>query len=217
VDIRQEADRILKRFEQLPGSEHIASAHAVEGLFEWLEKRQPETVLEMGAGIGTLTAALLVYQDQRRAAGKDARILCVEDHPFCLEQLARNMAEHAGRYEVIANVGELPADVKQFDFVIVDGGEVDERYFTRLSPGATVFVEGHRSKYRELLEQANRGRKWIRANIRSTDKSAGYWLYRFEPGSDERLSFFQANVAYGVRVRIKRLKKRLSPAQPSSS
>src|SRR5438552_2510169 len=139
------AQEVYERFRQRPGSQHIATHGAIEGLIRWLSRARPSSILEVGAGIGTLTYAAV---ETLNRLGHPYRLTCLEDNAFCLEQLRNNLAEHWRRFEVYDGMGAVPADRGQFDFIILDGGSTSKEYFQRVAPRGVVFVEGWRLRQR---------------------------------------------------------------------
>lgn len=203
---RRAARRIHRRFRSLPGAEHIATETAIAGLIVWLRRARPSRVLEVGAGIGTLTRAVLDTLDTLPDAGARS-FVTFEDHPFCQQALAENFSEgrHGdelggedgqGRATLIDDLGSLAAG-DRFDFLIVDGGRQDDAtVFGRLARGATIFIEGDRVPQTEALERAVRDRPMARADVRTLRRrrledgrwvyDGGYRIYRLEPSLRDR-------------------------------
>jgi hypothetical protein len=127
------ASRVHRRFASRPGSEHIASRVALAHLSALLRHQTPNTILEFGAGIGTITYLLLTQLPK-------AKVLCTEHHHFCREQLGRNIPDALkSRLEVLHG----PPTSGNFDLVIIDGG-VNVPASHLFQNGTTFFVEGTR-------------------------------------------------------------------------
>ncbi|HYH81577.1 MAG TPA: hypothetical protein VEX86_17360 [Longimicrobium sp.] len=209
MSVREEARRIHEQFHNSAGSQHIGSEHAVQGLIRWVERRRPRTVLEVGAGIGTLTYTLVRTLDRLAAESRTEgrapyTMVAVEAHPYCVGELKRNLAEHLARFRLVADMDELPEDFPPRDFVVVDGGVLDDRYFSALEPRAVVFVEGSRAEQRKVAERVMGGRPWVRANFRPAG-GGGYWLYQLEPTPAERAWFASWNAFARTRGAVLRL------------
>jgi predicted O-methyltransferase YrrM len=203
------AETIFARFKSLPGSDQMASQHAIGGLMSAIRRYRPATVLEIGSGIGTLTFALV--QAFAALGIDDCRITTVEDNEFCLRQLRRNLDGHLHRVNLVHDIGELTG--RRFDLIVVDGGnQRDERFMSLLAQRGVLFVEGFRSPQRLLIGRSPR--RVAAANVRSMkwdpslEPSGGwggaYWIFRFEPSPWERLWFTARHVWDGVLVTKRR-------------
>ena len=169
-------ESIYRRFKALPGSDQIASEFAIHWLMETILAWEPESVLEIGSGIGTLTFTAFA------ATRKPLRYAFVEDNQFCLWALQKNLP-HAWRQMTNRTGGAgcvLPGPV---DLVIVDGeaGRATLDWLTA-KPRQVVFVEGNRRGQRDEIECAAwaAGRPLARLHLRPSDGSKGFWLYAFD-------------------------------------
>jgi 16S rRNA A1518/A1519 N6-dimethyltransferase RsmA/KsgA/DIM1 with predicted DNA glycosylase/AP lyase activity len=101
------AGEIYRHFKQLPGSQYMATEKAIKGLVKWLKKRRPKTMLEVGAGIGTLTfASVGALSECCEGDGASSyRLISIEDNSFCLSALKQNLKDHWGRFELIRGLG----------------------------------------------------------------------------------------------------------------
>jgi len=122
---------IYSHFKQLPGSQYIATEKAIKGLIKWLKRHRPKAVLEVGAGIGTLTFACVAALSEG-SEGSDklspSRLISIEPNDFCRSALRENLRDQWGRFELIRGLTELSAKPGPFDFVIIDGGNLDPDY-----------------------------------------------------------------------------------------
>jgi predicted O-methyltransferase YrrM len=176
------AEAIHQRFAAQVGSEHIASAAALDGIMVWLRRRNPKTILEIGPGIGTTTEAI-------RHAATPERHVAVEDDGWCLDRLRVNV--DLTDVEVVASLADVTG---AFDFVLVDGpadmeGTLDDlrrSFKSNLSPGATVIFENMRAPQRRVLRESVPG-PLAHAHFRPRDGSKGYHVYRLTPTWWERL------------------------------
>ena len=147
------AGEIYERFRAKPGSARIASAFALAHLAALLRERKPRSVLEIGAGIGTVTWLLLAHP-----AGVE-RVVATEDVPFCLEQLDRNLTpEMKNRLHLVTEPGAFASVQGPFELLIIDGVWNWEAVAARLVEGSACFVEGQRKRERAGLGEALRGR-----------------------------------------------------------
>ena len=201
------AQRVHAKFCELPGAEHISTAYALEQLLRHVDRVQPQRVLELGAGIGTMTYALT------ELLAPDAQLTTLEDHPFCLEQLQSNLRGREERFELVQDLTALAGD---FDFLIVDGADpADPRPFQHLAPGATVFIEGDRRPQMHLLEQTTGIRPRIACELRGLRRrtnseglqvwDGGGRLVRFEPRPADRLLFLAWKLRSSVNQRLRKV------------
>jgi len=154
-----------------------ASPGAQAALRRWLRRRRPASILEVGAGIGTLTRVIL-----ETAAG--AHLAFVEDSEVCLPILYGRMAV-SERQRV---TDDAVARSGPYDFVVLDGGTGTSAYYESLTARAVVFVEGGRRDQRAVLEQVHRHRPFAHRHVKPWDRSKGYHVYQFEPSRSERLA-----------------------------
>lgn len=215
IHARRAAKRIHRAFAPRPGAEHIATRAAIAGLIRWLGRKRPERVLEVGAGIGTLTWALVETLSHQR--GDDGFVLyTVEDHRFCLQELRKNLQPLWGRFTVIGSVGEIGSSGPGFDFLVVDGGrQDDEGLFRRLRPGAVVFIEGDRRTQADSLERALGDRAFAKADVRVLRRrtlqngtrawDGGYRIYQLEPTFGGRVRLALINLRTKLVYRLRRL------------
>ena len=201
---------IWKRFVRLPGGKHgdtvgIASERAIGCLIELVQRRRPKRVLELGAGIGTLTSAVL---ETAREAGLSAEpgftFYTIESHPFCLEQPNTNLRDFKGGYRVVQSITAVPRDLL-FDLIVVDGGGdlpndlgvID--FSGRLAQHGVILLEGGRGFQRDKILEWYGQRPHVIAKISPaqatldtgmegvTARQKPFRLFVFEPSVGERL------------------------------
>ena len=149
-DISPEAREIFRLFKTKGGSEHIANLVALEALLRMVKRNRPRRVLDIGAGIGTLSYLVLRYTD--------AELVAVEDNEFCLREMARNLAE-CRSYKVCGYDDFVP---EAYDLILIEGGsglshDGGKKNFAEyaVSGGAkVVFVEGKRFDQRMEARKA---------------------------------------------------------------
>ena len=182
-------------FKARPGSDQIASPFALEGLAWWVSRQawrhsgsRKFTVCDVGSGIGATLACLCWW------AGY-AEIVSVESDPWCQERARENL-NHLGNALGVLYYDKIPAYMG-FDFVLLDGPQIQPSDWACLAPHATVFVEGgRRNQRRDLaryLKSTNRVFCW--AAWKPIDRSKGFSIYKLHPSAWERMWFA------GVRLR----------------
>ena len=148
-------DRVLatstyREFKSRPHSQYIASEFALYQLASLLSAHKIQSVLEIGAGIGTITRFLLVHPARPR------RILSTENHPTCLSELEKNLSD-VGKdgWSLVGGYDDIePAST--FDLVIFDGDVRFDRLSAIFKDGMWIFVEGSRKDTRTGLANSLR-------------------------------------------------------------
>lgn len=138
-------------FSEKPGSKHIASVYALAGLSSLLNRTKPTRVLEIGAGIGTLTRLLMSHP-----VGIE-RLVTLETNDFCYEQLRKNLPiEAAPHVEIVRSMDELGALQEHFELIVLDGvaRKSWEHLFAKFQKGTMVYFEGVQSANRLAVHQA---------------------------------------------------------------
>lgn len=144
---RKLARSIHREFRAKPLSEFIASEFALATLGALVSRTRPSSVLEVGAGIGTITRFLLEHPR------RPARMVSTEDHAACVDALARNLSGVDTRgWRLARSVAGVDPD-EQFDVVIFDGTLSDASQHRFIRAGGWCFVEGRRSNTRAALER----------------------------------------------------------------
>ncbi len=153
-DDRAIAKGVFDHFINRPGAQHIATEFALAYLSALLRTRKPSSVLEFGAGIGTITYMLLDHP-----CGIE-HVTSTEDHPFCLEQLDMNLQpEMRDRLNLIKDQDKLGDIHGDFDLVIFDGEFCAPEKLHFLDNRVACFIEGARTSTRNTVneELARRG------------------------------------------------------------
>lgn len=183
------AQSVFDLFSQKPGSEHIASCFALSYLNAMLRTKKPKSILEFGAGIGTITYLLLSHPSNIES------VVATENNPFCLEQLNINLTNQMKqRVEIVAELKGLVKFQQKFDLVIFDGGFNQPEQYKFLEKGAVCFIEGARKATRRAIEMElskrdlkciftnyNRGKKLFSMRLRKSKKT-GFTYPRFKIG-----------------------------------
>jgi len=151
-DDRAFARKIHQRFLQKPGSAHIASETSLQYIAACLRVLQPAHVLELGAGIGTVTEAVLTHAFQVR------KLVSTETDDFCLKALQENLSNpNDARWTVVTDPSQLAALRFQADLIIGDGGFYSNEEMRAAHAGTVFLAEGNRSKLRGLFSKALAG------------------------------------------------------------
>lgn len=137
------AYRVYRRFATRPGSDHIATWRALTCLSALVGLRRPESVLEFGTGIGTITYLLLTALPKLTVVG-------LETNPFCLAQLDRNIPDELKPRLTVVTDGKAPL-VGAFDLIVVDGRLPKTEDWPFLRQGTLCFVEGNRERQSATL------------------------------------------------------------------
>ena len=134
-------------FASRPGAEFIASDFALAHLSCLLNKAKPRSVLEMGAGIGTLTYLLLTHPQRPEL------IVSVEDNEYCIDQFNRNLpGQMRTGHSLTTDVHTARDKASHFDVVIFDAESQAEEACEFVGPDTIVFVEGSRKHQRAAIQ-----------------------------------------------------------------
>ncbi|TSC63113.1 MAG: hypothetical protein G01um101448_98 [Parcubacteria group bacterium Gr01-1014_48] len=176
----EDAMEIYEAFKEKEGSEHIATPLSICAVLKLAAKS--ENVLEIGAGIGTLSYAILAHS---RAA-----LTTYEDNFFCIEQLKKNLQMFDGRFKLLTSYMQMPSS-RHFDLVIVDGANGQnhdggyKRFIHDLFSGVypkIVYIEGVRRPQRRMIRETLRGRYalWVKKILYRGEYKGGtlYYCYR---------------------------------------
>lgn len=184
------ARRIRNEFKAKPEAQHIAMTHALAHLAATVRIFKPANVLELGAGIGTITKLLLEIPDG------PSRIIATEDNAVCLAALERNLTglELSG-VTIVTTLEDLLDLEMAYDLVICDGGFQDTRQYGGIAEGTVCFFEGNRSPDRRILSAALQDR-----GLAFSGRNYNRWGWR--------LFIRQPRDADGVRRRRPKFKRR---------
>ena len=145
------AEQIHNEFSRKPGAQLIASQFALGHLAALITELKPKSVMEFGAGIGTITKLLLIHPTRIE------RIVSTEDDAFCLKALEENLPpQPAGRWQLVTSNDQIAQLPNRYDLVIFDGVDgvlADERQYDMFRDGVCCFVEGNRQPTREALDR----------------------------------------------------------------
>jgi|GEM_PF-7089596 len=171
---------IWEKFVELPGASvdgrvGIASEHAIHGVLSVIKRKKPKKILELGAGIGTLTYAIL-NSTNAKGIQKDENYVfyTIENNEYCLNQLTINLQDYKGLFTVLSSTNELPEDIL-FDFIVVDGGgdlgnDMGVMPFgNMLAPKGIILVEGGRAFQRKKILEWYANRAVIQVKSMATN------------------------------------------------
>lgn len=169
------------------GAQAISGIATLEAVIRVIQEKRPRTILEIGAGIGTITHALL--------ANSDAEIDIYEPNEFCIEQLKKNLTSFQGRYRLLTDPNQLPPR-RAYDVVIVDGGKgkgphdfgyprLVAAFLYSLTTVKTVIVEGQRKgqKYWILDAMFSRHRYTVKKITGKDERKKIATVIDFTPSS----------------------------------
>jgi precorrin-6B methylase 2 len=178
---------IYECFRKKPGAEHIASEVALRYLSACLRLYRPQTVLELGAGIGTITAALL-----RHSCGV-RRVVATETDAFCLTELKSNLsADEQARLAVVRTKDELRDLHFTAAAIVGDGGFYSTEEMNTAMMGTLFFVEGERRKLRDIFQK---------------QMAAKGWGINFQKYGNSRTLEMGRRKLLGISVKLPRFKK----------
>lgn len=204
----KESETVWQKFASLPGAAinnmiGIASEHAIGGLIDVMLKYQPVRILEIGAGIGTLTYTILQSVEKLNIhKNPNYRFYTVENNEFCLTQLESNLKTFQGLYSVVLSTDKIPE--MEFDLIVIDGGgdlgnDMGVMNFNnRMAKKGVILVEGARAFQRNLIGKwyqdrdfvygrfASFNRKLVSQKTGKITKNKSFHLFVFEPAPFER-------------------------------
>lgn len=148
------AREIYAHFLAQEGSQYIATPVTIQAILDFNTAASLSRVLEMGAGIGTLTYAVAKYTQ--------AHIDTYEDNVFCIEALTKHLAGLESSYTLMTDYAVTPP-VRTYDLVLIDGGGGKGedggtmpivQKIARAVDARIFYIEGGRHQQRVLLRRA---------------------------------------------------------------
>ncbi len=141
------ADRPARSWQYPAPDLGIANKTALAYLSACLRVAKPRRILELGAGIGTMTALMLEHPHD------EVRIIATEDNDFCLSALEKNLPRTGrDRLTIVRTLEHLLELEGSYDLAICDGGFDEDEQFRGIRPGSICMFEGGRAAHRRLLE-----------------------------------------------------------------
>jgi len=145
---RSFARRIYNQFKDRAGARHIASKEALAYLSTSLRTFKPRKVVELGAGIGTITKALLQHPSNVE------QVVCTESNEYCIAALHRELLPTTSRLILVTVPHGLLMFREQADMIVGDGGFYSPEEFATARLGTVFFAEGERPKLRALFAES---------------------------------------------------------------
>jgi precorrin-6B methylase 2 len=140
--------RFYRIYKKKLGSKWMATEQALIYLSACLRKFKPMTILELGAGIGTMTDAILSHPYHPKL------LYTVEQNEFCLEQLTLNCSHHPrNKYNVLTTKTDIINSRLDLDLIVGDGGFKIMEEFRGTKLGTVFFVEGKRIGIQNMFKE----------------------------------------------------------------
>jgi hypothetical protein len=147
------AYRVHRRFASRPGSQHVATCRSLTYLAAIVSQYKPKTVLEFGAGIGTITYLLL-------SANSKPNVIAVEANPFCLAQLDQNIPHEFKPRLSVVTLDDARLN-RRFDLIVIDGAFQSFHDYSFLQQGTICFIDGNRLSQAERLTRIAKTRNLV--------------------------------------------------------
>lgn len=145
------------KFSKAKGSEYIASEYALFRILQFIKLFNPKLILEVGAGIGTISDSILKLKTPF-----NLELYATESNEFCLHNLQQNLENQYKHLNLYNSIGELPEEKLDFDLVIIDGKEKGLlSLINRLSKNAIIIVEGDRKDQTDILKSQFPSSKFV--------------------------------------------------------
>ena len=168
----QFAKEIYELFSRKPGSEHIASEVSLQYLTACLRVFKPSRVLELGAGIGTITETVLSHPCAV------SELVSTETDPYCLSVLRNNLrGPGLQRLTVVTTPSELSQLKFVADMIIGDGGFYSSEELSTARVGTVFFSEGRRGKLRDAFSRELSAKGWTIA----FENYGSFWKWGMKP------------------------------------
>lgn len=179
------------KFAAQVGSEQIALLISMQTLLKLLESRNPNKVLELGAGIGTLTQMCL----EKSAA----ELTAVESNDWCIKRLEENLKGFR-EYLLISNYSLLNSG-HSADFLIIDVNNGIYNVGNLISNSSNlnlIFIEGHHLAHRlniaKTLHKSRRRQSFTDVREKRGKKGCAY----FETQKDTSLLKWKSHLDFIV-------------------
>ena len=133
------AEENFKFFENKMGATEIATKEALRLVEDWVQKLDPKFIVEIGAGIGTITRLLSKTIDDK------SMILAYEKNEWCRNRFWENFS--FPNIELYSNLPELLGhSATNIDLLIVDDflNQSETNQLVHKFIPQIVFIEGHR-------------------------------------------------------------------------
>ena len=146
MNLREFSGNQYRKFSKASGSEFIASEYAIFRILKLVQKFQPENILEVGVGIGTISDSIL-----KAGFYFNPKVYGTEIEDFCIKELPVNLGKDLKRLNLFPAIQTLPSNLK-FDLIIIDGKELYlESLKEMTSDRCILVVEGDRKDQTDIL------------------------------------------------------------------
>jgi len=168
-ELTQVADEIYRQFNNKGGSEQIASLFAIRLLLRLVDIYQVSSVLELGAGIGTLTSAIL--------AGTNASVTAYENSTYCIGELKENTKNYR-TFDLITGYEELTNSQAEMLIVDINTSIFNIKKLVQESNFKVIFIEGHQLAQRvNVISGIRRDQKLRYLDFRDRNCSKGAGVF----------------------------------------
>lgn len=176
---------VFNKYSALVGSDQIATKFALRIIENHLNQFNPNSILEIGSGIGTITELLIKKSTTEN-------ITCYESNQWCLAQLVKNIDKKQIR--IITTIKEL-IEIKKINFLIIDEYLDEKTTFILVSQTKpdSIFIEGHRRRQRLFFIKSFNSLGWsydFKNYRKSYDSNKGGCMITHIPGSSHKKNFY---------------------------
>ncbi|MAZ41033.1 hypothetical protein CL654_02860 [bacterium] len=151
LKIEDKVKEFYHKFHKKEGSDEIAAPATLQKLLNIIRRESVHSILEFGAGIGTITKFLL--------DNTSAHVTAYEHNPFCIQKMKEN-TNNDPRLTLITNPKEVVSG--EYDLVVIDGGDIETigNVLQGISPKHVVF-EGYRWDAQRIVLNSVKGKRSI--------------------------------------------------------
>ncbi len=148
------AREVSSLFKAKSGSQEIAQEDALTQIGKIFYEVQPNAILDLGSGIGTIS-----YYLSRLTTDANFELYLYEVNEYCQKALMENL--NGLNFHLIRSIEELSKLMSQIDFVIIDDyiNYASTRTLLSNCKPKAVFIEGHRRKQRLFVLKSFRSLK----------------------------------------------------------
>jgi hypothetical protein len=207
ASIEDIAHEVTVAFRAKRGSESIAQEDALVQIGKVFQEVGPRSVLDLGAGIGTISFFLSQLENQN-----NVKFYLYEVSEYCQAALLENL--EGLECKLIKSADELERIKESIDFVVIDDFISQETTFRLLSncrPKA-IFIEGHRRRQRRHVYQALRqsNQSFMYKNFRPTPVSHKVGcLFRTDLGTSNVSFAFVSISGSLIYIRLKTIQAKI--------
>lgn len=167
TDRKAFVEKNYRKFCFLKGNEFIASEYAIFVIIDLIKRFKVLSILELGAGIGTIADTVLSYC---REINHSMDYSATESNQFCREALRKNLKNFED-LKLYHALDELPLNAK-FDLIIIDGKEDLKLVSQFCKPQSILLVEGDRFDQTKIILSIFPNSKYV--NVTTLAKKKEY-------------------------------------------